>query len=413
MSVKSSLLIATLGISVIQPALASDTAELSSKGGFSYGKSSDPYWFKVNGLLQVDGTLVSGSAQSKSTQFHSNANLRRASIGMSGGVGNDWQYVFSLDMGSDRKLKLSDAFATYTGLCEGVNISIGQVNPSFSLENTSSSKWLPFLERSMPANAFGPDQGIGASITHWNNNYALGFSAVAPKKGDAASANRGLSASGNNNHNDQLVYSARASWAPIHMDAKLVQVGVSGHFENNKDGWLEFKSLPEITTRADSAVINTSDATNKNVQSKHHSTIAAEVAGQYGPLYGEAEYQVANVKRPAGASSLRFHGYHATLAYVLTGEHRVYNMKTGTFNQIVPDQSGAWEVAARHSYINLNSKDVTGGNAHNTTLGVNWYPTEAIKVSANYIRSLQTPNPAFGTVQRKLNLFGVRFQVYF
>jgi phosphate-selective porin OprO/OprP len=416
MLVKKSLMLAALGLCAIQPAVASDSLEAKTKGGFSYGtKGTDPFWFKLNGLLQADHTFISGSSVSKSTQFRTNTNLRRASVGLSGGVDNDWSYTFSLDMSSDRSFKLSDAYATYTGLHDKLDVSVGQINPSFSLENTSSSKWLAFLERSMPANAFGPVQGLGVSATYSDTHFAVAASAAAPKKGDAA---RKTAAGGNDNTiSDQYVYSARATLAPIHEDGRVAQIGISGHYENTKDGWIEFKTLPETQTRANVSVLNTTALNgNRSIQAKNLSTYAVEIAGQSGPLYAEFEYQTARVKRTAGAGdNLKFHGYHGEVAYVLTGEHRTYNITNGTFNQIVPAPSaaGAWELAARYSYINLNNKDINGGSAHNSTLALNWYYSPAIKVSANYIRSLQTPNATYGVDKRKLNILGVRFQLVF
>ena len=336
MSVRNSLLLATIGLCAIQPVVAADGALASdSAGGFSYGTpGKDPFWFKLNGMMQMDHTQISGNAVSKSTQFKSNTNLRRASVGLSGGIDNDWSYVFSLDMDSDRKLKLNDAFATYKGFHERLAISIGQVNPSFSLENTASSKWLPFIERSMPAEAFGPAQGLGISASFYDKHYAVAGSIVAPGKNDHANTNQNGSA--NNTKADQLVYSARATLAPINDDGKVAQLGISGHFEENKDSWIEFKTMPEIRTRSGIAVINTTDQTtagtkNRSIQAKNHSTLAFELSGQHGPLYAEVEYQTTHVKRSAGqGENLTFHGYHAEAAYVLTGEHRKYNIINGS-----------------------------------------------------------------------------------
>ncbi|MBT6207305.1 MAG: hypothetical protein HOI53_04710, partial [Francisellaceae bacterium] len=232
MSVKKSILLATIGLCAVQPAFAAEDLAAKTKGGFSYGtKGTDPYWFKLSGLLQSDQTFVSGSSISKGTQFHTNTNLRRASVGLSGGVDNDWSYVFSLDMGSDRKFKLSDAYANYAGIHERLNISVGQINPSFSLENTSSSKWLAFLERSMAATAFGPGQGLGVSASFYDQHYALAASVSAPMKGDGAKST--ATAASDNTISDQYVYSARATLAPIHTDGHVAQIGISGHFEEN------------------------------------------------------------------------------------------------------------------------------------------------------------------------------------
>jgi phosphate-selective porin OprO/OprP len=45
---------------------------------------------------------------------------------------------------------------------------------------------------------------------------------------------------------------------------------------------------------------------------------------------------------------------------------------------------GAWQLAARYSYLDLNSKNVRGGEIHDMTLGVNWFLNPNMKVQWNY-----------------------------
>jgi phosphate-selective porin OprO/OprP len=80
----------------------------------------------------------------------------------------------------------------------------------------------------------------------------------------------------------------------------------------------------------------------------------------------------------------------------ITGEHRRYNTAEGVLTSIHPKQNfdpfkggwGAWEVAARYSYINLNSSsgNINGGKEDNVTLGLNWYLHPNLRVMFNYIR---------------------------
>jgi phosphate-selective porin OprO/OprP len=46
---------------------------------------------------------------------------------------------------------------------------------------------------------------------------------------------------------------------------------------------------------------------------------------------------------------------------------------------------GAWQVAARWSYLSLSDHDVLGGRQENATLGLNWYWTAHTKIMFNMV----------------------------
>jgi phosphate-selective porin OprO/OprP len=66
---------------------------------------------------------------------------------------------------------------------------------------------------------------------------------------------------------------------------------------------------------------------------------------------------------------------------------------------------GAWELAARYSVFDANSKDVAGGVLRNVTLGVNWYWNPNTKVQFNYIHAMPD-TPGFGS--NTADIFAVR-----
>ena len=49
---------------------------------------------------------------------------------------------------------------------------------------------------------------------------------------------------------------------------------------------------------------------------------------------------------------------------------------------------GAWELAARWSYLELNDKNIEGGRPSDVTIGVNWYYNNRMRFMANYVRGL-------------------------
>jgi phosphate-selective porin OprO/OprP len=103
------------------------------------------------------------------------------------------------------------------------------------------------------------------------------------------------------------------------------------------------------------------------------------------------------------------YGGYGYISYVITGEHREYDKKSGVFKSVVPNHIfsikdgtwGAWEVAARCSYLCLDSKNVgiSGGTALNTTIGLNWYLNPNMRIMFNFVHSNRIGYGAIDGVQ--------------
>ena len=63
----------------------------------------------------------------------------------------------------------------------------------------------------------------------------------------------------------------------------------------------------------------------------------------------------------------------------------------GAFGSVHPDEpfwwekAGAFEIAGRYSYLDLDSAGINGGVLHDWTLGLNWYTNRNSRVMLNYI----------------------------
>ncbi|MCA9267221.1 MAG: ATPase, partial [Planctomycetales bacterium] len=138
-----------------------------------------------------------------------------------------------------------------------------------------------------------------------------------------------------------------------------------------------------------------------------------------GPLQVVGEYQRTWLQRDnsvAVNSDLDFQGAYCYVSYFLTGEHMPYDRKSGTLGRVHPFENfflvptcdgcrgtgwGAWQVAARYSYLDLSDGNVQGGEEQNVTVGLNWYWTAYSKVQFNAIygkiddHRVVAPNPGF------------------
>jgi phosphate-selective porin OprO/OprP len=138
-----------------------------------------------------------------------------------------------------------------------------------------------------------------------------------------------------------------------------------------------------------------------------------------------------------------FNGGYIQLAYTLTGENRAYDKRGGTLAReyfgkpgpyenawIVRDADGhlcwgrgAWEIAARYSYVNLNSGSglnrIQGGAMDGVTLGLNWYVNTNLNVNFDWTYNDRYDLPtgiapgSASTVPGYTSGFGARVQFQF
>ena len=102
-------------------------------------------------------------------------------------------------------------------------------------------------------------------------------------------------------------------------------------------------------------------------------------------IAGEYYYNILTME--SGADPVNFSGFYVQSAYLLTGENHPWNYREGEFTKVkAKNKSGAWEVAARYSYINLNDFDqgIRGGQKGQITVGINYYVTNNVKFMINY-----------------------------
>jgi phosphate-selective porin OprO/OprP len=113
-----------------------------------------------------------------------------------------------------------------------------------------------------------------------------------------------------------------------------------------------------------------------------------------------------------------FWGYYAFLSYFITGEHRNYNRSIGVFTGVEPQPVfhpmkgdwGAWELALRHSYVDLNDGIIKGGKESNFTAGLNWIHNRNVRLMFNYIHAYVKDRASPSVENGRAHIFQVRFQ---
>lgn len=416
--------------------------------------------FQWGGRLNFDETLFAGGWQDKRNNFPSGANIRRAFLGFEGGVGEYLTYNLTLDFaganeeGQNRTVvDFEDAWinacSEYDGPIGRADLRVGQFTPPVSIDawgNTGLENDNLFLESALATTAFSiPTKALGVWFDATAMDmFVLSAAAYHRRQNNTQFANS--AASPNNYQNagrsDRLGSSARLTFVPVHTCDTVYHLGIIGRYQamNHKGaGGVPvfqqnlFATGPEARARNTTRLVTTggSGATIGGIRARSYNVVTGEALGMWGPVTVEGEYYQANVQRVPTITDTttrgnpRFNGWHVEGAYVLTGESRVYDFVTGTLRNPKPcDKSGAWEVAARFSFINLVDTGVNGGSEHNTTLGLRWFANEHVSIAANYIRAniratavdttgITPVVPAPATPKRQLDIFGLRFAVAF
>jgi len=412
--------------------------KLNTTGGLSYvNPQNADYWVKLSGVIRLDETAFMGSYRDKAaylpngaaagttpSKITNGALVRVIETYLDGGLGENWEYTFSLSYGGGQstKVTVSDTWLSYTGLMENNQVYVGRVPGNwFGLDSANSTSWNPFLERSMQANAFYPGDGLGAMTDFWWENGGVVFIAFQPDQNSnrANSVNPGANTTATYGARDRWTGVARATVSPVHTPGDVWHFGVSGGWREVLSSYngaataqgISYSSGPSARSRG----TNSSDGllSTGATQANNARLFNVEAARQWGAFMLEGEYTTAFVHRVNNnLGTLRFDGWNLQTRYLLTGEHHAYDVRDGNFGTVIPNAHyGAVEVVARYDFLNLNNKDVRGGTEHDVSVGLNWFVSQQIRVSANYIRASIHPNS--DQAKRNLDIVAARLQLKF
>lgn len=387
-------------------------ALIISPVGFS--KSSDQnniplaLSYTPNGLTfsALDGdfnTTLSGYIQADAMNFAQNnhglssgANLRRARLYLNGNLTSAWSYNLGYDFRSQNILLAAINYAGWNNM----QLSLGQIFPNFSLNNTSSVSALDTLEPPLPVDAFSPPYYyVGAGYNIWNDFLTLQLAAFGPSSSETVTGRNPLGGT------------ARLVYSPIHTETRMLDFGLSGWIQRpDGSNSISLNTVPEIQSFNSESMVNTGTIYHVT----HYGVAGVEMAAIYGPWSVQTEYLQMQVNRDESNPNLKFLGGYLTGSYFITGESLAYAFPDADFEgniKIHHEKIGAWEVLARYSTIDLNDEDVSGGKEQNMTLGLNWYLNQHIKFLLNYVYAMAKPGS--NEKNDNVNSIAARMQVAF
>jgi len=339
--------------------------QVETQGGLEVSTYDGAFSFELGGRLMIDAV----SHQEDQVALGDGTELRRARLEAEGVLFSDWGYELGIDF-ADGDADVKDAYIAYRGWWPAM-VKIGQFKEPFSLEEMTSSKYIAFMERAL-ANEFAPGRSIG-----------LGFQT----RGEGWTASTGVFGGAFDDDVDDegdegWSLTGRVSYAPWRDDRRALHLGAALSYRTPDDEHeVKYNSRPE-SHLTDVKYLNTG----KIDEVDHVSLAGLEAALVQGPFSVQGEYIQSWVDREGDLENYSFNGWYLYGSWFLTGESRIYKAKKGSFGRINPTTGiGAWELALRYSSLDLTDDSITGGEADQLTLGVNWYVNPHIRFMANYI----------------------------
>lgn len=340
---------------------------------------------------QVRGYLDYASHHNDDLDLKDTILIRSARVGAKVDFLPDWRLKASYELASaihdkhtkadehDFKAGIKNFSVSYRGW-RYANLNIGQYKLPFSLEQSTGSGSLPFIEASLVKEAFLPPRRLAIGLDGDYNGFAYAANAFTRSIDDNYKGNGGV---------------ARATYAFQQSEDSLFHLGAAFKHEsikNREDKASDFDAYPEVEV-AQHKYVNTGHI--KGADSRQDANV--EAAWQRRSLIVQTEATQSHVSRKDDAS-LQFFGWHVGASWFLNGESYL-KYKKGKFQEVNKIyRGGVWQLNARYSYIDLDDKDVRGGEQENFTLGLNYYINKnyrvmgkLMKVRSNYQGDRHSP----------------------
>ena len=360
-------------------------------GRLSFVSADGDFSVALRALVQFDLGYFGQGKNPPSVDLNSGTNFRRAQFGFFGTVWRDWSYTFVYDFGGrgvEKRGYIYAGYIEYDGL-KPLGFRIGAFSPPGGLDDSTPGADLAFLERSASADVASGIAGApgreGAGIFAQGERYFLSATWTGKRNIDAATFDA------------QQAIVTRAAWLAVDdgavkwlLDADFTRVFKVADTVPGSNGVYELSSEPELTVDG-SRTVDTGAVDARGVNQW-----GVETALNDGPFHAQGGYFQIEIQRRTALPNPDFSGWYAFATWSLTGESHVYDPATAVFRGLKPAHPlgtpggwGAWELKARYSNIDLESRPllaggVAGGVQNIWTVGMNWFPTYGLRFALDY-----------------------------
>jgi phosphate-selective porin OprO/OprP len=368
----------------------------------------DKLTMKIGAKIAVDGAGYVAGKEFKG--FDDGAEVRRARLYAMGDCLLLLPVSYELEVGYiPNQFYIENSYLALRDIPWIGDLKLGQYQEPMGLDVITSSRDITFMEPAAPLQALAPGVSagiaIGRPVFDQRATWKLGLFTEGVGSQDIGEATK--------NYGRAIT---RLTSLPIYKadpdhpgSATLLHLGLSANVLYSASSSVRYRSRPE--SHLAPYVIDTG-----NIAADSALVAGAEAAWVTGPFSLQGEYLHSWVAEQNGQVP-GFDGIYASASWFLTGESRPYNRTEGAFGRVIPHKNfdwgkggwGAWEVAARYSFVSLNSDDVHGGRLSMLVTGVNWYLHSHMKWRFDY---------GFGHVSGRqpegnLNIFQTRMEMDF
>ncbi|MBN1854713.1 MAG: hypothetical protein JW829_18420 [Pirellulales bacterium] len=304
-------------------------------------------------------------------------------------------------------------------------VRFGHFKAPIGFEELDASRYITFMERSL-AHRFAPGRELGFAALHHtageNMTWAYGvfFDEMSESSHSIVDDNQGTRLVGR--------ITATPLYDELSEGRSLVHLGLGYAYtrprmRNNplfpgiEYRPVRFDARPEIHRGDD--LVDTGA-----INAQQYQILDAEMAIVRGPASIQGELVWTGIdEMSAGTTDL--YGAYMQMSYFLTGEHQTYKRTSGTFGRVIPFENfwivrtpggtqagwGAWEIAARWSYLDFS--DVDGQQLNDLTIGWNWYWNAQTRMTFNWIHPFAHRSPVSPIINAEGDIIAMRLQVEF
>ena len=188
------------------------------------------FWFDIR--VQLDGAVFWG-LDKDFDPIGNNVSVRRARFAVKAQINKNWYGEIDTDF-SNGEFELKDAIIEFTGL-DNFSFKAGNFKEDFSMEQTTSSRYLPFMERPMVVQTFAPSRHLGIQAEYakhwWRASFGVFFQAIDNLETSTFVADNNK----DYGRNQGMSYTGKVNFMPFSDDRTMgLHFGIAGSYRTPK-----------------------------------------------------------------------------------------------------------------------------------------------------------------------------------